>query len=179
MPAALGPLGRSPRLRRFGRLALEVTTLRHYAGSEMHRSRGVLVVATLLLLVASGCRRRAVREWRPDDHDEENTSTQAAPTFQTNGGGPSNPEEEARTLVEAAWGTNCAVCHGRFGQGDGPQGALVHASNLTDPNFQARASDEQIAATIRNGKNKMPAFPALPEAVVKGLVARIRTLKAP
>jgi cytochrome c oxidase cbb3-type subunit 3 len=134
-------------------------------------------------LAAGGCRgRTATREWRADDHDDEQQPTQVAPTMGSGSGGKGpqpTPEDEARMLVEAAWSSNCAVCHGRMGLGDGPQGPMVKAPNLTDKAFHERVSDEQIAAVIKNGRNKMPAFPSLPPAVVSGLVARIRSLRPP
>jgi cytochrome c oxidase cbb3-type subunit 3 len=143
------------------------------------------VVACSLSIVAAalamgGCRSRSgTREWRADDHDEEKTPTQVAPPVGT-GGAPGEkplPEDELRMLVESAWTSNCAVCHGRMGQGDGPQGPMVKAPNLTTKDFQDGRTDEQIAAVIKNGRNKMPAFPALPPTVVQGLVARIRALR--
>ena len=53
---------------------------------------------------------------------------------------------------------------------------MVHAPNLTLADWQAKVSDEEIAHTIRNGKNRMPKFDFPPE-VVSGLVARIRASK--
>lgn len=49
------------------------------------------------------------------------------------------------------------------------------ARDFTDPTFQARASDEDIGRTIRNGRKGMPAFAAVftPEQV-NLLVARVR-----
>jgi mono/diheme cytochrome c family protein len=131
-------------------------------------------------LAISGCRSRSgTREWRADDHDEEKAPTQVAPPTGTGGapGEKPRPEDELRVLVESAWTSNCAVCHGRVGLGDGPQGPMVKAPNLSAKDFQDGRTDEQIAAVIKNGRNKMPAFPALPPAVVQGLVARIRALR--
>lgn len=142
----------------------------------------VMLAVLLGVLAASGCRGRSgTREWRPDDHDEEKTATQVAPPGGSGNGiaQPPPAEAELRVLVETAWTNNCATCHGRMGQGDGPQGPMVKAPNLTAKDLQDARTDEQIAAVIRNGRNKMPAFPALPQSVVQGLVARIRALRAP
>lgn len=76
-------------------------------------------------------------------------------------------------LIELTWRQRCAVCHGMEGRGDGPNGPMVKAPDLTRPEWQAKASDAEIAATIQNGKNLMPRFD-LPEKVVAGLVTRIR-----
>jgi cytochrome c oxidase cbb3-type subunit 3 len=77
------------------------------------------------------------------------------------------------TLVEVTWRNQCASCHGLIGRGDGPQGPMVHATNLTQPEWQAKVTDQDIAEVIRNGKNRMPKFDFPPD-VVAGLVARIR-----
>ena len=79
-------------------------------------------------------------------------------------------------LVETAWAQTCSTCHGPMGHGDGPQGALVKAPDLTQPDWQAKVTDEEIAARIKTGKGLMPPND-LPEPIVKGLVARIRARK--
>jgi cytochrome c oxidase cbb3-type subunit 3 len=50
---------------------------------------------------------------------------------------------------------------------------MVHATNLTQAEWQAKVTDQDIADVIRNGKNRMPKFDFPPD-VVAGLVARIR-----
>ena len=80
-------------------------------------------------------------------------------------------------LLDMAWRKNCATCHGSAGRGDGPQGAMVRAPDLSRPDWQEKVSDDEIATTIRNGKNKMPKFD-LPDQVVAGLVQRIRAFRA-
>jgi mono/diheme cytochrome c family protein len=119
-----------------------------------------------------------VREWTPADHDP--------PGLGEGQGQGQGAKVAARTvasseidpgLIELAWQRNCFTCHGRNGQGDGPQGPMVRAPDLTDAGWQGRVSDAQIAETIRRGRNKMPAFD-LPPQVVEGLVKRIRTGRA-
>jgi cytochrome c oxidase cbb3-type subunit 3 len=115
-----------------------------------------------------------VREWTPSDHDrsEENARAaqgqQAAPRGSAGSGGAS--------LVEATWKTQCLQCHGPVGRGDGPNGPMVQATDLTRADWQARVTDEQIALSIKNGKGKMPKFD-LPDTVVQGLVQRIRAAR--
>ena len=156
-----------------------MSALGDYLTIEMPCPRAFRLVAVAILaasaIASSGCRRPATREWGPDDHDVENPSStqqQARPA------GTASPQDETRALVETAWNSNCATCHGRMGQGDGPQGPMVKASNLTDPALLDKRTDAELAAVIRAGRNRMPAFASLPDSVVTGLVARIRALRA-
>ncbi|WP_423790348.1 c-type cytochrome, partial [Listeria monocytogenes] len=71
-------------------------------------------------------------------------------------------------MIELAWRRNCASCHGASGRGDGPQGPMVRAPDLTRQEWLDTITDDEIARTIRKGKNKMPAF-ELPDQVVEGL----------
>jgi Cytochrome C oxidase, cbb3-type, subunit III len=127
----------------------------------------------VMVVVAGGCDRTPpdVREWKATDHDradEKGTSRSAPSRAQPNGS--ANPNT---ILVDVTWRTQCTPCHGLLGRGDGPQGPMVRAPDLTAADWQAKVSDQQIAATILNGKNKMPRFD-LPADVVTGLVTRIR-----
>ena len=51
---------------------------------------------------------------------------------------------------------------------------MLRAPDLTRGEWQDKVSDQEMFETIKKGRNKMPAFD-LPEAVLKGLVQRIRT----
>ena len=53
---------------------------------------------------------------------------------------------------------------------------MIRAPDLTDPGWQDRVTDAQIAEVIRKGRNKMPAFD-LPDQVIDGLVQRIRAAR--
>ncbi len=125
-------------------------------------------------LVFAACRPKPSREWRADDHDDEpGTPTQVAgPTPST----AASAGDDA--LAEATWRSNCAICHGMRGQGDGPNGPMVKAQDLTDPQLLGARTDEQLATVIKTGRGKMPAFPQLPPAVVSALVRRIRAVGA-
>jgi hypothetical protein len=141
-------------------------------------------------------------QWTPADHDraeEQSSPARQAPQPGQGQPGPSqgkaaagartdNPEKGATrapgsspatrdagaaTLVEVTWETACAPCHGPVGHGDGPNGPMVNAPDITRDDLLSKISDEEIAAQIRNGKNRMPKFD-LPDQVVQGLVARIR-----
>lgn len=54
---------------------------------------------------------------------------------------------------------------------------MVKAPDLTRAAWQEKVTDEEIAQTIRNGRNGMPKFD-LPPSVVQGLVQRIRANRA-
>jgi cytochrome c oxidase cbb3-type subunit 3 len=132
----------------------------------------------VLALAAASCGRAPsdTREWKPDDHDrtDDNSKGRAAPPrTAASTAASANPMV---TLVEVTWRNQCAQCHGPIGRGDGPQGQLVHAPDLTKADWQNKVTDEQIARTIATGKNRMPKF-ELPADVLGGLVARIRATK--
>jgi cytochrome c oxidase cbb3-type subunit 3 len=81
-------------------------------------------------------------------------------------------------LTEVAlmtWKTNCVVCHGTFGRGDGPQGAMMKARDLSDAAWQAAITDAQIAESIVKGRGRMPPFP-LPASTVQELVRLVRLI---
>jgi cytochrome c oxidase cbb3-type subunit 3 len=63
-----------------------------------------------------------------------------------------------------------------MGKGDGPQGAMFKAADLSREDWQSSVKDEQIAAAVKNGKGRMPKFD-LPDDVVAGLVGRIRSFR--
>jgi Cytochrome C oxidase, cbb3-type, subunit III len=136
-------------------------------------SVGLLAVASLAI-VACDPAPSDVREWSPGDHDQAPSTPGAA-----------NPRSPASArpgteidLVQLAWEKNCTTCHGSRGRGDGPQGPMLRAADLTRAEWQDRVSDAEIAETIRKGRNKMPAFD-LPPQVIQGLVLRIRASKRP
>lgn len=111
-----------------------------------------------------------LKEWTAADHDGEKSAPNAkqGPKGASGGG--------ASGLVDITWRAQCASCHGPAGRGDGPQGAMFKAADLGDAEWQAKIKDEEIAASIVNGKGRMPKF-ELPEEVVKGLVARVRSFR--
>ena len=81
-------------------------------------------------------------------------------------------------LTEVAlmtWKTNCVVCHGTFGRGDGPQGPMMKARDLSDRAWQAAVTDAQIAESIVKGRGRMPGFP-LPASTVEELVRLVRLI---
>jgi len=131
-----------------------------------------LAAAVLVAGLTGGCDRPPsveLKEWSPSDHDGEQKSATAKQGARGDGGG-------TPALVEIAWRNQCAACHGPQGKGDGPQGAMFKAADLSRENWQSTVKDEEIAAAITNGKGRMPKFD-LPPDIVQGLVARIRSFR--
>lgn len=114
-----------------------------------------------------------LREWTPADHDRTEELGKQMAGFQS-GPRPEGGADNSQMLAEVFWQQSCAVCHGQDGRGDGPNGPLVKAPDLTREEWQARTTDEQIAARITQGKGLMPKFD-VPPTVLPGLVARIRS----
>lgn len=120
-----------------------------------------------------------VREWTPKDHTNTGgatTVTTQAPAARADGPAADDPGPPPGldSVTLAAWTSNCSSCHGKIGRGDGPQGAMLKATDLSDPDWQKRVTDEQIRASITAGKNQMPAFPNLPSTTVDHLVLLVR-----
>ncbi|AKV02267.1 hypothetical protein AKJ09_08930 [Labilithrix luteola] len=78
--------------------------------------------------------------------------------------------------MEVTWQNQCSTCHGMQGHGDGPQGPMFKAPDLSREDFQSRVKDDEIASTITNGKGRMPKF-EIPDEVVRGLVLRVRSFR--
>jgi len=112
-----------------------------------------------------------LKEWSPVDHDGEKKSG-AGNANQ----GPKSDAGGAFAMVEITWRNQCATCHGVAGKADGPQAAMFKPADLSKEEWQGKVNDDEIATTIKNGKGRMPKFD-LPDDVVQGLVARIRTFR--
>lgn len=145
----------------------------------MHRFAVPFVVG--LAAAVAGCNRTEenLPEWRPSDHD--NAATPSAAQVDTKQPRPGMPNLEKYGLNEviiAAWKQNCVPCHGIIGRGDGPQAAMSRPRDLTDPNWQRAAPDDEILYAIQKGRGRMPPFPALPEDTARGLVRMIRLMNA-
>lgn len=91
---------------------------------------------------------------------------------------PSSPAQRGR----ATFVRNCSACHGADGTGRLPPGVQMVAPprDLTDPEFQAQRTDEELLFVLRNGKGAMPPFGVLlGEDQVRDVIAYVRTLKPP
>jgi mono/diheme cytochrome c family protein len=138
------------------------------------RLTGVLAFAALASSAAAlaACDRApptdGLKEWTASDHDgEKKVGANQGP--KGDGGG-------VPMLVEVTWKNQCQSCHGPGGRGDGPQGPMFKAADLGNDEWQSKVNDQDIAAVIVTGKGRMPKF-ELPEEIVKGLVARVRSFR--
>jgi hypothetical protein len=144
----------------------------------MFRAREVSSVLAVLVAstVSLGCDRTPsdLREWKPSDHrhqSEAKSDNEAEAPQVTGSAEPVMPGLDEVTI--ATWRRACANCHGQLGHGDGPQGPMVRARDLSDSAWQAATPDAQIVESITKGRGKMPAF-QLPAATVDGLVHLVR-----
>ena len=130
------------------------------------------LILPAITLAAVGCDRApsadGLKDWTAADHDGEKKTTAKQ--------GPKGAASGAPQLVELTWRNQCQSCHGPAGHGDGPQGPMYKAQDLSLEDWQSKTNDAQIAAVIASGKGKMPKFD-LPEEVVKGLVLRVRSFR--
>jgi mono/diheme cytochrome c family protein len=73
----------------------------------------------------------------------------------------------------AIYKTKCAACHGPDGKGDTAMGKKLGVRDFASPEVQ-KHSDDELAAIINDGKNKMPSYKkSLKPEEVKALVAFI------
>jgi mono/diheme cytochrome c family protein len=123
----------------------------------------------------------SLEEWTPADHHSSDDDKLAQGSVQAaagkgagdrSGQNLSGASDVAR-LVDITWRQQCSSCHGPTGKGDGQMGPMVRAPDLTREEWQSKVTDGEMANTIKNGKGKMPKFD-VPDAVVAGLVARVR-----
>lgn len=121
-----------------------------------------------------------LHDWTVADHDraEENKRVQSGAQATAAPRSSDSPKNDQAQLIELTWRQNCAQCHGMAGHGDGPNGPLVKAPDLSNSDLQGKMSDADIANAIKNGRNLMPKFD-FSDAVTAGLVARVRAMKAP
>ncbi len=95
-----------------------------------------------------------------------------------------NPVEESKRIISGKKGkkvfqSNCVVCHGDAGKGDGPGGKALNPkpADLTSDKVQSQ-TDGEIFWKITNGRGAMVKWePVIPEAQRWDLVNYIRSLK--
>jgi cytochrome c oxidase cbb3-type subunit 3 len=140
---------------------------------RLPRSSALVAVVVLSAALACACDRApssdGLKEWTAADHDGEKKA--AAGAKQAPKGESAGPSH-----ADVTWRSQCASCHGPGGHGDGPQGPMFKAADLSSEDWQSKATDQEIAAAIANGKGRMPKFD-LPEDIVKGLVVRVRSFR--
>lgn len=83
----------------------------------------------------------------------------------------------------ANWNEHCAKCHGEDGKGNTKMGKKLSIADLTDPNVQAKFTDDQAFKAMKTGltddkgKTTMKAIEGLSDADLKALIPVIRALK--
>ena len=72
----------------------------------------------------------------------------------------------------------CVACHGADGSGNTPAGKALKAADLRSEGIQKK-SDDELFASVSNGRGKMPAFKtALTAQQLHDAIAYVRTLAA-
>ncbi len=135
--------------------------------------------AFILVALFFGCDsppKGEVREWKASDHDKGDPNATGQVKTQGPGSAAGSKPKSDEMLVEVVWQNQCLACHGNLGKGDGPNGPLLHATDLTREDWQSKITDAQIAASIKNGKGLMPKF-EMTESLMTALVRRIRALR--
>jgi cytochrome c6 len=83
----------------------------------------------------------------------------------------------AQSSGETTYSAQCEMCHGESGAGDTPVGKALQAKSLT-ASETAKKSDAALAAAIKNGSGKMPAFKdKLTDTQINDVIAYIRKLE--
>ena len=140
--------------------------------------RRLVALISFALAVACNASPSDLREWRASDHDHTSEPNSGQVEVQPDGGSdPALAQHGLDEVTLVAWQQNCTRCHGTIGRGDGPQGASMRATDLTNGEWQRSVTDAQIIDAIKNGKGMMPRF-GLPESTVTGLARLIRLLDA-
>ncbi len=71
----------------------------------------------------------------------------------------------------------CQMCHGADGLGATPAGRIAKIVSFRDPSVIS-ASDADLVAVVKKGKNKMPSFTGkLSDDQIESAIAYIRTLE--
>jgi cytochrome c553 len=83
----------------------------------------------------------------------------------------------------ANWKQSCAKCHGPDGKGDTKMGHKLGILDLSDPDTQAKFSEDDIFKAVKlgrtdaNGKVTMKAIEGMTDDEVKALEPFVRALK--
>lgn len=81
---------------------------------------------------------------------------------------------------QALYRQHCAKCHAEDGRANTWRGYLYFAQKLSNPRWQAKASDAEILKAIQEGPGRMPAFAeTLDAAEQQALLQAVRGLRQP
>ena len=91
-----------------------------------------------------------------------------------------NPNEVSLAAGEQIVQTNCVICHGQSGKGDGPGGATLNPKprDWTDHAYMSSRTDDQLYDVIYNGKGSMPAWGklgTLNESQIRSAILKVRS----
>ena len=108
------------------------------------------------------------------DHGSEHWMAPADAATRKN---PISANAVSITCGKALFQTNCALCHGASGQGDGPAGAVLNPKPTNLREMAGQHSDGDFAWKIANGRGPMPAWKSvLQENQIWDLVNFIQSL---
>lgn len=78
------------------------------------------------------------------------------------------------------YGQYCAKCHAQDGRANNLRGRLYFARNLSEAQWQDRASDDEILGAIQKGPGIMPAYAEkLDKVQQQALLRWVRELRQP
>ena len=87
------------------------------------------------------------------------------------------PSAFAQSTAADTFKAKCQMCHGADGVGATPAGKLVKIVSFKDPSV-VNASDADLIAVVKKGKNKMPPFEGkLSDDQIQSIIVYIRTLQ--
>ena len=143
----------------------------------MRRERwiAVLLIAGAVSIGAlAGCGQKA------QDKDDEDIMAGAPQTAATTDTAGAKPGQVSMALGEQVVQTNCVLCHGQSGKGDGPGGAALNPKprDWTDHAYMGSRTDDQLYQVIYNGKGAMPAWGkqgTLNETQIRSAIMKVRT----
>lgn len=107
--------------------------------------------------------RMAALETNPASQAQEKETPQASlpqviPEEEKNRKNPVEPTEESRALGKKLFSTQCKMCHGEGGRGDGDLAAEMNLKmpNFTDAETQKKRTDGELFYILSKGHGEMP-----------------------
>jgi mono/diheme cytochrome c family protein len=82
----------------------------------------------------------------------------------------------AQSSGAATYKAKCQVCHGATGTPSPSMGKAMGVKPVSDPEIK-KLTEDQMIASVKNGKRKMKPIAGLTDAQIKEVVAYFRTLK--
>jgi mono/diheme cytochrome c family protein len=82
----------------------------------------------------------------------------------------------AQSGGDATYKAKCAMCHGPTGAAETPTAKMLKVKPASDPDIKALTVD-QIAAVVKNGKDKMKPIAGLTDAQIKDVAVFYHGLK--